>query len=415
MLYGRCPLGEASPSGHLGQRVAGLLPGQVRHQHRPDRGQVDPRLEHERAHRVDHDDDAGVRRRRAPHQRVAAVPRREPGPVPVAVVALHRVRVLAGVGAEEDDGDVVGAGFRRAAPCRERVGLVVRDVGDLPPQRRDRVVEVRVVGAAGAPAHAQRAAVAALVGTRVDTLRVGARVGTEDAERHRGAQRQQAAVVLEQRDGLLRDLLRHGGVVPPHVDEPVDHARGREQRARVQRADGVGRVGREVRLLRVTLVLAEVVPGRDDARRHVVQPVRGQGAVQHRPRQLVHPVAVARQRDRVGDRVARHRHVEPRERRPDARQLRQPVRHHKALEPQLVLQEAVDQVAVLGRRGSVDLQRGGKVSWLLCGKPGVCVPRRRGGNVHRCRRSSRTRRRRESPRQTARGTARASSDHLRHG
>lgn len=223
------------------------------------------------------------------------------------MVTLDRGRVLAGVRVDEDHGHVAVLG---GSDLGERVRVVVGDgAGGLAPQRADGVVEVRVVGAAGAPAHPQEGAVAVLVGARVDALRVGLGVGAEDEQRRRRRDGQEPAVVLEQGYGLLRHRLRDRLVVRLHVHVLVHDARRRDQSAWVQGPDAVRRVGREVGRRVVRCVLAHLIPCCCYSRRHVVQSVYGHRPVEDRPRQFVHPIAVAEERDVVAECVARHRHV----------------------------------------------------------------------------------------------------------
>ena len=91
------------------------------------------------------------------------------------------------------------------------------------------------------------------------------------------------------------------------------------------------------------IVLAELVPRRDHPGNHIIQPLNGHRPVQHSPRELRPPQALA---ILPHEPVARHGHVEASEGARDAGALGEPVRHDEALEAHLVLQHAAEQLGV---------------------------------------------------------------------
>ncbi|KAF4506766.1 hypothetical protein G6O67_006815 [Ophiocordyceps sinensis] len=348
------PAGRDVAKENVGQRAAGFLARQMGDEDRLDRGQVDPRLEQHGPDGVDDDDDVAVPSGGLLHQLVPAVPRIQSRGVAVAVVALDNVSVLAGVGGDEDNGDVVVAGAVEGR--RKQIRVVEDDVARPGPDGRDGVVEIHVVDGGGAPALAEGALVAVAVPTSVGPVGVALGTGAEDAQGLLGGrQGQQTALVLEQRDGIAGDVSSDDMVVGLGGHELVDQADGRVGPGRgIQEALPLVRVGVKVCGREAARpVLAHAVPRGHDARRHVVEPVHGHGAVEHGARQLAHPVRGA---DKGDLRVARHVHVEAGQGRGHAGHVPEPVRHDEALQSELVLDEAVDEEGVLAARGAVDLQ-----------------------------------------------------------
>ncbi|KAL2259314.1 hypothetical protein VTK26DRAFT_7051 [Humicola hyalothermophila] len=304
------------PVQHVHQRVPVLLARQAGPHDRLHAGRREDRLEDDRPDAVHHHDGVGVRRRHRLHQLVPVVPRVEV--VAVALVALDVDVALARVGRDDDDGRVgarhgVGHAVGAVRAVQRQRGAVALGA------RAQRVVgghEVRVLDGARAPAHAERALVAPLVHAGVHAARVGDGGGADEGEARRAAQRECVVVVLEQHDAVARDRPHVLPVVALHVGADVD-----------------GRVAR---------VLAEEVPGREDALAHVVEAgarhlAAVDGAVELRAPQHVEAVVVA----------AGHRHVHAVVGRPVGRVLRVPVAHNVPGEPELRLEEAVLRLVVL--------------------------------------------------------------------
>lgn len=204
----------------VGERAASFLAGQVGEDDGLDGGEVDPVLDEDGANGVDDDDDGRVGGGGLLDEVVAAVPGVEAGAVAVAVVAFDGDVVLARVGVDEDDGHIGGL---RVGVGREGVA---REIGDCRRAVLDGVdgsVHVRVVGGSGAPAHAESALVASLVGAGVDSVGVCLGVVTEDLERRSRLERESVVDVLEQRDGILGDLPSDLVVVALYVDILIDH------------------------------------------------------------------------------------------------------------------------------------------------------------------------------------------------
>ena len=311
------------PVQHIDEGISVLLARQTGPHNGLDVRQRLDRLEHDGPHAVHHNNDVLARLRNRLHELVAVVPGVEVEPV--AGRALDGDVPLARVGRDHHDGDICARDDARHAAGAVR-GLQ-RDVGAVSARALvDGVVrrhEVRVLGRAGAPAHAQRAVVASPVDARVAALGVDHGGGADEGDL-RGLLQREDAAVLEQHDAVAG----HGAdvllVVALHVGLDVD--------------GGVPRV------------LADEVPRREDALGHVVEArlghlVSADGVVQGRSPEDVAAVEVA----------TGHGHVHAVDGRRVGRVLRIPVGHDVARETELVFQDAIEDLVVLARPRAVNL------------------------------------------------------------